>query len=221
MKTTRILGASGAAILSTAFLLAFAPAAQAATFPDLVYSLTLNLGSLDLNPSAPLSLDFQLITGSGNVTNTVKLTNFVFTGGTAGAVDIANGGESGSLASGILLTSTPNGSLDNEIALALSSGVTQITFTVDQTPNSELVGTGTAIPDQFNVAILDGDFDNIPTTDPSGGNALVSSVLGSTSTLATVKQYSVVAAPEPSSTGLFLLGAGGLVAMLGLRRRNA
>ncbi|MEI9997895.1 MAG: hypothetical protein WDO13_01340 [Verrucomicrobiota bacterium] len=119
----------------------------------------------------------------------------------------------GSLSSGLTLT---NSSLDNELAFALSSGVTAISFKVDQTPNSEIVGTGTPIPDQFNVALLDGDLDNLPTTDPSGGDALLSSVLGTNATLQTIKVFSgtgealgvVAAVPEPSSIALSLLAAG-------------
>ncbi len=54
-----------------------------AAFPDLTYTVTLNLGTLDINPSDTFSLDLQFITGSGNVTNTVKLSNFQFLGGSA------------------------------------------------------------------------------------------------------------------------------------------
>ena len=222
MKTTRILSASSALLSAVAFLFAAAPSAHAAQppVPDLVYTLTFDLSSLNSNPNGPFSLDLQLITGSGNVSNTVKLSNFVFTGGTSTGTAFQTGGVSGSLASGIVLSNSSN---DNELALNLSSGVTQVSFTVDQSPNSEVVNTGTPIPDQFNVAVLDGNFFNVPTTDPSGGDVLASSALGANDTVAnSVKTYTLVASvPEPSSTALVLLGASGLIGMLGLRRRSA
>ena len=215
MKTKRILSAFGAALLSPAFMLALAPAAQAATFPDLTYTVNLDLSSLGLNPNGPFSLDLQLVQGSGNVTNTVKLSNFSFTGGSAtGTPDFTMGNESGSLATTVTLTNT---SSDNEFAEAFSAGVTQISFTVDQTPNSEVVTSGTPIPDQFNVAILDTNLNNLATTDISGGNTLISSALSSNATSASVDRYSLIAAPEPGSAAMFLLGACGVLGILGAR----
>jgi hypothetical protein len=228
MKTTRILSASGAALLSTAFLIALAPAARAVTFPDLDYDVTLNVNSLNLNPNGPFSLDLQLVQGSGNVTNVVTLSNFQFVGGSpTGTPDFTSGNETGSLASSVILTNTAG---DNEFAEALSSGVTQISFKVDETPNSEVVNSGTPVPDQFNIAVLDNNLNNIPTTDLSGGNTLVSSALGSSATLATVNAYSslspdagvtaIIAAPEPHSWALGLLAACAMAGMLGMRRRR-
>jgi len=226
MKTTRILSASGVALLSTTFLFALAPASRAA---DLVYNLTLNLNSLAINPNGPFSLDLQLVQGSGNVTNKVTLSNFVFTGGSpTGTPDFTSGNETGSLASSIVLTNTAS---DNEFAQAFSSGTTQLSFKVDETSNSELVGSGTPIPDQFNVAILDNGLNNIPTTDPSGGNTLVSSAIAANQTLASVDAYSSLspdagvtvnlsATPEPRSGVLGLLAACVMAGMLVMRRRR-
>ena len=230
MKPIRILSAS-AALLATAFL--FAPAARAQTFPNLTYYVTIqNLNSL---PSAngDYSLDLQLITGSGNQTNTVTLSNFVFTGGTAsGTPSFTNGNESGSLASSVVLTSNsnPNTAIDNEFAEAMSSGVTQISFKVSETPNSETVTSGTAAPEQFNVAILDDGLNTITTTDPTGNGNLVSSALGESSTIASVNTYSgtgsdagvtvvvgAAAVPEPRSAVLGLLATG---VMFGLLRKR-
>jgi hypothetical protein len=231
MKPTRILSASAAALLATAFL--FAPAAHAQTFPNLTYYVTIQ--NLNLLPSAngDYSLDLQLLTGSGNQTNTVTLSNFVFTGGTAsGTPDFTNGNETGSLASSVVLTSNsnPNTAIDNEFAEAMSAGVTQISFKVSQTPNSETVTSGTAAPEQLNVAILDNGLNDITTTDPTGDGNLVSSPLGETSTLATVNTYSgtgadagvtvvvgAEAVPEPRSVALGLLAAG---VMFGLLRKR-
>src|SRR5271167_2625596 len=128
MKTTRILGAS-VALLTTALVLALAPSAKATTFPDLTYNVTLNLSSLAAdNPAgSPFSLDLQLLQGSGNVPNTVTLSNFTFTGGTAsGTPAFTVGGVTGSLASSVVLSSTVGGSIDNEFDELFSSGVTSI-----------------------------------------------------------------------------------------------
>ena len=214
------MNASGA-LLATALLLALAPSARATPFPDLVYNVTLNLSSLNLFPNAPFALDLQLTTGSGNQTNMVTLSNFVFTGGTATGTDFSFGSVSGSVASSLVLTSTsnPNTATNNEFAESFSSGVTQVSFQVDQTPNSETVTSGTAIPEQFNVAIVDSALNNVATTDPSGANTLLTSPLGSNSTSATVNQYTlnVAAAPEPRSVALGLAAAG---IMFGLLRRR-
>jgi hypothetical protein len=229
MKSTRVLAALGLAILSTAF----ATSARATTFPDLTYNITLNLSSLHLDSNSPFSLDFALVTGSGaaNVINTVTLSNFVFTGGTAGATTYSTtnssaGSVTGSVGGSLILTTgpTPVAQTDNEIALALSSGVTQVTFHVDQTPNSQLVSSGTPVPDQFNVAILDSNLNNVQTTDPSGAAndtyTLVSSAISESETAAQVNQYTLVAptpTPEPSTYATLLAG---LVALgVALRRR--
>ncbi len=201
------------ALLLSALSLLTLGSAKATTFPDLTYNVTLNLANLaGYMANAPISLDLQLAQGSGNVSNTVTLSSFVFTGGTASATpNFTTGGESGSLGSSLVLTDT---SLDNEYATALSSGVTSISFHVDQTPNSEEVTSGTAVPEQFNVYLIDSALNYVPTTDPTGADTLVSSDLG---TNATVNQYTI-AAPEPGTTALLLAG-GALVGMVALRRR--
>jgi len=217
MNTKRILGAS-AALLTTALMLAQAPSATAATVPDLTYNITLDLSQLAAdNPSgSPFSLDLQLLQGSGNVANTVTLSNFTFTGGTATGSASTFGGVTGSLATSVVLSSTVGGAIDNEFYQLFSSGVTSISFHVDQTPNGEVVGSGTAIPDQFNVAILDTNLNNVATTDPSLGNALVSSALAPETT---VNQYSLVATPEPSSWALSSVATAGLLGLVLVRRR--
>ncbi len=218
MKLKRLLSASGAALLSTAALLALAPSAKAAgiTVPNFDFSVTLNLSALAGNLNGPFSLDLQLDQGSGNVTNTVQISNFVFTGGTTvGSADFTSGGETGTIGTGGTVTLT-NSSQDNEIAEALSAGVTQITFNVVETPNNEIANGTSPIPDQFNVAILDDNLNNLATTDGSGANELVSSVLGED---ATVENFTLVATPEPGSFQLSLVAAGGLLGLTLLRRR--
>ncbi len=229
MKIYSFLRTSSAVLLSAAALLVLAPAAKAAnafTTPNDTYTVTLNLSSLETNSNGPFSLDLQLVTGSGNVTNTVQISNFAITGGTTvGAADYTNGGETGMIGTGGSVTLT-NTASDNEIAEEFSAGTTQISFTVNQTPNNEIVSSGSAIPDQFNIAVLDTNQSNIPTTDPSGGNTLVSSDLGEDATLETYSSLSpdggvtvIVATPEPSSTALSMIAAVGLIGLVLLRRR--
>ena len=202
-----------AAVLSGALLLGLAPLGRAA---NLNYTVTLNTASLVGNANAPFSLDVALGSGSQtpNSDNTVTLSNFVFANGTLGAVSFSSGGESGSMASTVTLT---NSSLDNELAQSFSNTVTQVTFTVSQTNN-----TNNPVPDQFNVSILDGGLNNIPTTDPNGGNTLVLANITSAQTLASVATYRstangeapgvTAAVPEPrSAAGLFVGCLGSLV----------
>jgi hypothetical protein len=207
-----------AAALSSAFLFAMASSSQAA---NLVYWVTLNVGTLVGNPNGLFSLDLQLAPGSNNVTNSVTLSNFSVTGGSlSGTASFSAGGFSGSSASSITLTNT-SGS-DNEYAETFSAGTTQILFKVTETLNSETVGSGTPVPEQFNVAVFDNGLNNLTTTDPSGFGALVTSVIASGQTLSSVQTFSstspsgvtssVSSVPEPASAGLLLLGAAGLMA---------
>jgi hypothetical protein len=225
MKNTRIFRSFTKVALSASFLLALASASQAA---NLVYFVSLDVSSLASNPNAPFALDLQLVPGSNNVTNTVTLSNFVVTGGSfLGTPDFTFGGASGSTATSVVLTNS--NSTDNEYAEVFSAGVSLITFKVTETLNSETVGSGTPIPEQFNVAIYDKNIDNLSTLDPSGGNALVSSALVAGNTLSSVQTFSspdsgvnatvgTSAIPEPGSAGLLLLGACGLLAR---RKRSA
>jgi hypothetical protein len=217
MKNTRIFRTFTKVALSASFLLALASVSKA----DLTYFVSLDVSSLLTKPNAPFALDFQLITGSGNVSNTVTLSNFVVTGGNLSLTpDFTNGGQSGRVDSSIVLTNTAS---DNEYATLIDAGVTLITFKVTETLNSEVVGSGTPIQDQFNVAIYNSNVDNLPTLDPSGGNALVSSVISAGQTLSSVQTFAspdsgvntfvgTSAVPEPGSAGLLLLGACGLLA---------
>jgi len=226
MKTTRLLSTAGAA-LSAALLIALAPSAQALSTPDFDYTVTLNVASLSSNPNQPFSLDLQLVQGSGNVTNTVHVYNFSTTGTASGFTGTSynNGSETGSIAPGgsVVLT---NSQSDNELAATFAAGTQTISFNVDETPNTEVVGSGTPIPDQFNIAILDSGLNNIPTTDPSGGNTLLTSALGEEPNVTTFSSLTpdggvivTEAVPEPSSTALSFIAAGGLLGLVLLRRR--
>ena len=224
MKTSRTARACGAAVLSALILLASAASSQAQTFGDLTYYVTLNVSSLTSNGNGPFSLDLQLNTGSGNVTNTVTLSNFTFTNGSAtGSPNFTLGGETGSLTSSVTLT---NSSATNELAQAFSGTTTQISFAVDETSNSELVSGGTAIPDQFSVYLDDATGSFIPTTD-SVNSTLVTEAITAQQTLGSVSTFSstspdggvtasVSAVPEPGSAAMLVLGVAGLCA----RRRT-
>jgi hypothetical protein len=211
------------ALLASALMLVLAPASRA----DLVYPVTLNVGALSTDTNGAFSLDLQLLTGSGNVTNTITLSSFQFIGGTAsGTPNFTSGGESGSFATTLTLT---NSSGNNEFAEQFSSGVTQIKFNVDETLNSEVVGTGLPVPDQFNVYLDDNNAATnfvVATNDPSSNDAFLTSSIASTDRLDSAVSVfhsvapdvtGVTAVPEPGSAALLLLGAVGLVA----RRKRA
>jgi hypothetical protein len=218
MKITRILLAAGAVALASAI----APAAHAVS---LTYYVTLNTLSLGSDSNGPFSLDLQLATGSGNVTNSVTLSNFTFLGGsTSGTPNYTDGSESGSLAGTLTLT---NADSNNEFAEQFSSGVTKIQFTVVETENSEEVSSGTPTNDQFNVYIDDQNSNtgyNIATGAPDGNNELLESQMFENATLSSVKTYNsttpdsgvtvTTAVPEPASASLMVvaLGAFGLIA---------
>jgi hypothetical protein len=220
MKTNRILRNSCAAALSAALLFALEPASHAA---NLVYYVTLNVASLQANPDAPFSLDLQLQTGSanattgaGNVTNTVALSNFVFLNGSATVTpNFTSGGETGSFANTVTLT---NSSSTNEFAAAFNSQVTQISFKVTQTTNSE-VATGPITMDQFNVLIDDNNTGDgfVPTTAPGGADV---NAFSSTSSPDPGVTASITAIPEPRSTAMLCLG-GALLSLWGFRRKNS
>jgi hypothetical protein len=211
MKLTRILLVCGlAALASTAI-----PAARATT---LTYWVAINTTSLLGNSDAPFSLDLQLGEGSGNVSNSVTLSNFAFNGGAAaGSSNYTLGYYSGSLAGTLTLNNSEGTS---EFAEAFSSSVTSIGFDVTETENSEEVNSGTPVNEQFNVFLDDNDTSSgfAPSTAPDGSDAILEAPLFENATGASIKTYSTTSpdagvittaqVPEPSSIGMLAMAAG-------------
>jgi hypothetical protein len=232
MKNAPILRATGVALLSTALLLAFAPASHA----DLIYTVTLNMNSAFVSdPNGPFALDFDLVKGSGNgsVTNTIKLTNFVFTAGSFTGTDASsNGGFSlspgGSLTGGSTVTLT-NSSLNNEFIEDFSlSQPGSLSFQVDETTNSEVANVGfTASPDLFNIYLDNNNAATnftVATTDAVNSSVVSSAIISGNTTASGFNSVcpdagvTTTAVPEPASTAMLFIGAVGLVAR---RKRSA
>ena len=211
MKITRTHRLCAAAVVSGSLLLASSPKSRA----NLDYTVTLNTASLVGNVNAPFSLDFVLGSGSQfpDTDNTVTLSNFVFANGSVGATSYSNGGETGGSMTGTVKLT--NSSEDNELAQYFTNSVTSISFHVDETSV-----TNNPYPDQFDVAILDSGLNNIPTTDPSGGNTLVLENISTSQTLASAATYQstangeapgvTAAVPEPAPAAGVLIGLGAL-----------
>ena len=183
----------------------------------LSFHLDLNTTSLVANPSAPFSLDLQFSQGNG-LSNTLTLSNFVFTGGAPTGAATTLGGASGDLGSGVLLRDT---SPLNDLYQGFSGTTLGISFDVSSTLNPS-AGT----PNLFTVSILGADLLPILTTSPGAGTTaetdyLVGVPIDDSSTFASVRTYtsnvpgsttpggtvaaSPLAVPEPSSLGLMLL----------------
>ena len=198
-----------AAILTAASLVASHQAEAA------FYHFDISTGVLTNDPGNPFSLDFTLISG-GSFSNTVTLSNFVFTGGSATPTGSASGGFGGTLT----LTSGTNAF--NDFYQAFSNGTTDIQFDL----NTTTVTGGT--PDNFSVSILDNTVAPIFTTDSTNStlaqleihtNTGVDPILVSTfqSVAPSPTGVTVTVVPEPAScAGLF----GGLGTLLAVRRRK-
>ncbi len=203
-------------------ILVFALACLPPAHAGILYTVTLNTTALI--GSAPFTLDFQFLDGTGLAgdlnDNTVSLTNFSFGGGTGLGGGSALGGASGSLSSGVLLHDT---AFFNDYSEDFTPG-TLLKFDVSITN----VFNPSGIPDLFTLAILDNLGFEIPTTgfadeffafSLEGGSPPVVTTAGSAPGAEFSIEAPLVAAagavPEPSSLILLLSG---VVVGMGVRR---
>lgn len=189
----------------------------------LSFQVNINTASLVGNPNAPYSLDFQLNQGAGAVTNSVALSDFVFTAGSPTGSPTRIGGVTGDLSSSVFLTDTANAF--NEFFQGFSGGTTMIAFDVSMTTNVD-----PTTPDAFVMAILDKGLGNIPTTG-LGDSLMLVNIDVSNPSLAKVQTFTstspdagvtvtVTATPEPGTLGMAL--AAGLIALgWSVRRKRA
>jgi hypothetical protein len=189
---------------------------------DTMFNVSINTTPLMGNTSGPFSIDFQLIDGSstgilGDANNSASITNFAFGGGGApfGTANLT-GAAGGDLSSVVSLT---DNFFFNDFQQSFTAGST-LSFTVDLTTNLDPGPT----PDAFTFAILDNTGAQITTSDPSGGNSLVSVNINSSSPTVTTStgtgRYAAlkvistpVPTPEPGSFSLLITGMAALVGL--------
>lgn len=199
------------------------------------YSVTIDTSALqgaDASLDAPFYLDFQLNAGSGTASNTVTLSNFTFTGGSAtGATSTYGSGQiaTGDMASSIVLTATTVGShFTSGIFQGFTAGTTSISFVVNTTTNI----TGTQ-PAGFVVSIDDFTTFGIFTNGPSGFELLSQDIQGTAAaTIASINTYQstgftdghdtsgvLVATPESGPGVWMLLALAGTATLVSRRNR--
>jgi hypothetical protein len=203
---------------ASAALLLLPLGAHAANFN---FHVDLNVASLVGAANSPFFLDFQLNQGSGSLSNSATVTNFVYTGGNAtGSAMTFGSGASGNISSTVLLNEAA--SPFNELYQGFSAGTTDIQFNVSLSQNSPGV-----TPDGFIISILDSEAGNPPigTTD-STNSSMVTVPITSANTISDVQTFTSTspagatasAVPEPTSAVALLGGAG---CLLGMFRRRA
>lgn len=195
--------------------LAIAPAAQA----QLNFHVSVDTSSLAGIAAGPYSIDFQLNQGDGAVANSVTIGNFWYSGGHAVGSPTLIGDASGSLGAGFSIANT---SFLNEAYQEFVPG-SSLNFDVTITLNHE-----PTTPDSFVFSILDGTLANIPTT--GIGDSLLQADIDSHLThadfhigtgKAPYSSVTVVATPEPTTTGLAMASALGIAALVIRRNRKA
>ena len=176
---------------------------------------TSGLGSSPASAGAPFSLDLQFNDGGVLGNNTVQVTNFTYSGGSATGSAIATGGAAGDIGSTVTFD---NSDVFQELHQTFTPG-TLLAFDVNLTQNVDGL-----TPDSFVVAILDKDLLNIPTT--GMGNSLVQiDINQATGPLVvnvgsgTGDYVSVNVVPEPTSLTIAGIGIGAIVGY-GWRRRK-
>lgn len=209
--------------LAIAVAAILAPAASPAdTFN---FHVDLNVSSLFGGANSPFFLDFQLNKGTNSFANSVTLSNFVFTGGSASGSATSFGLATGSMGASITLNDDTTNAF-NELFQGFTAGTTHIQFDVtlsQNAPGGQADGFLVSILDsqEFNPAIATTDFTSSSMiTVPIGAANVLGDVQTFTSTspagaTATVSQAAV---PEPSSVMAII---GGVGCLMTLRRRRA
>jgi hypothetical protein len=192
-------------------------------------TISIDTSSLAGNANAPFTLDFQLIDGSGSDdgNNTVTLSDFNFGGG---SLTLVPGSEQG----GVVVSNSPlqiqmtDNSFFDDVQFTIDPGST-LSFNLSATSNAD-IGT----PDTFALAVLDSSLNNLPTSNPNNGVALVeydlptvdptgvsqlilSGTIANTDGITIPTPQNISNTPEPS--GLFWTAL--VLPALGLLRRRA
>ena len=206
-------------IWAAAALALIAPPARA----DLSFNVTVDTSGLagDASLTGPLGVDFQLLQGDALVTNTASITHInLGTGAAVGSPNLSS--STGNLTTGVGLDDS---NFFSDFNQQFTPG-SQLSFTVDLTTN---VGSA---PDEFSFALLQNygtaNVAEIPTTDPSGSNSLLTVNISSNAppiltyagTNGDPPTVQVKTVPEPTTLALLSLGMGGSAAYSALRRRR-
>ena len=202
--------------IAKSFLFAAAVAACAVALPassraqNLTYHVDLNVASLlAAATQGPYYLDFQL-TGDGlpaAATNSVLVSNFKFTLGSAVGTPVSYENAAGNMNFSVVL-SLDSGDTLNELYQQFSTTTTDIQFDVTSTANASGI-----TPDLFSVSILDKSLGQIATTAPDGVSLVTETINGSVPA-PSVRYYrstspaGVVASavPEPKTFAAVLAG---------------
>ncbi len=179
-------------------------------------------GSFSLDTTA-LSGSFKLAflfidgSGTGDANNTVSLSNFLFGGGSVGAVDtsLSTGGVSVDLTSVVSLVDS---AFLNILASSFTPG-SLLSFDFGLTANVDPGGT----PDQFSLVLLQADGTPVATEDPSGIDSLLTVNIDSSSPAFNVFASELTPAPVVTESAavpeppILLLLITGLVGAMGFR----
>lgn len=156
-------------LISLAILFLFCPLARPAT----IQTVSFDTSSLVAHPAGPFYFYAVLLDGDGfgDGNNTATLTNFDFGGGSALGSPTLVAGASGSLSTGVTITTTSFLSIFSQ---QFAPGL-HLNLTLALTSNDDLGGT----PDGLAFFIVDSFGVPIPTLAPSGGDYLVAVPLSS------------------------------------------
>lgn len=169
---------------------------------DLSFNASFDTAALQNQGQFELAFLLTDGSGTGDHNTTITISNFQFgTGGTGGGVTSdSEGGFSGNLSTGVTLIDS---SFFNLFGANFTPG-NQLSFA------ASIVSTSldSPTPDLFEFVILNSSGSPVPTTDPSGQNALITVNLDS---ISPAVQTNSISTPEPSlsvflTSGLIILG---------------